>query len=184
MKVTATTLPRRSPSDRRPPSVVVSVNSGAGADLRESAAFLRLVGITRGRPEEQHEGSHRGNVGGQLAISDDHGEGPPCGFQLPRTFLPLDFQFPIQLVFPYAFSSFFSSLRSRQSVPWAMIFCGLDLTMPALVEGGEPRSVPCLLGLVLAPLARTDVSAAPAGRSRSWLTTPLATRSRAARVWL
>ena len=30
MKVTATTFPRRSPSDRRPPSVLVSVNSGAG----------------------------------------------------------------------------------------------------------------------------------------------------------
>ena len=30
MKVTATTLPRRSPSDRCPPSVLVSVNSGAG----------------------------------------------------------------------------------------------------------------------------------------------------------
>jgi len=29
------------------------------------------------------------------------------------------------------FSSFFSSLRKRQSVPWAMIFCGLDLIRPA-----------------------------------------------------
>ena len=31
----------------------------------------------------------------------------------------------------YAFNSFFSSLRNRQSVPCAMIFCGLDLIMPA-----------------------------------------------------
>ena len=32
---------------------------------------------------------------------------------------------------PYPFSSLFSSLRKRQSVPWAMIFCGLDLMIPA-----------------------------------------------------
>ena len=32
---------------------------------------------------------------------------------------------------PHAFSSRFSSLRKRQSVPSSMIFCGLDLTMPA-----------------------------------------------------
>jgi len=31
----------------------------------------------------------------------------------------------------YPFSSFLSSLRKRQSVPWAMIFCGLDLIIPA-----------------------------------------------------
>jgi hypothetical protein len=31
----------------------------------------------------------------------------------------------------YPFSSFFSSLRKRQSVPWAMSFCGLDLSIPA-----------------------------------------------------
>ncbi len=31
----------------------------------------------------------------------------------------------------YPFNSFFSSWRNRQSVPWAMIFCGLDLIMPA-----------------------------------------------------
>ena len=29
------------------------------------------------------------------------------------------------------FSSRFSSFRNRQSVPWAMIFCGLDLMSPA-----------------------------------------------------
>jgi hypothetical protein len=29
-----------------------------------------------------------------------------------------------------AFSSFFSSFRNRQSVPWAMIFCGVALIMP------------------------------------------------------
>src|SRR5215467_7177142 len=32
---------------------------------------------------------------------------------------------------PHAFSSFLSSSRKRQSVPWAMIFCGLDLIIPA-----------------------------------------------------
>ncbi len=31
----------------------------------------------------------------------------------------------------HPFNSFFSSLRNRQSVPCAMIFCGLDLIMPA-----------------------------------------------------
>jgi hypothetical protein len=30
----------------------------------------------------------------------------------------------------YPFSSFFSSLRNRQSVPWARIFWGLDLIIP------------------------------------------------------
>ena len=30
----------------------------------------------------------------------------------------------------HVFSSFLSSLKKRQSVPWAMIFCGLDLIMP------------------------------------------------------
>ena len=32
---------------------------------------------------------------------------------------------------PYPFSSFFSSFRNRQSVPWARIFCGLALIIPA-----------------------------------------------------
>ena len=31
----------------------------------------------------------------------------------------------------YPFHSFFTSLRKRQSVPWAMSFCGLLLIMPA-----------------------------------------------------
>ncbi len=31
----------------------------------------------------------------------------------------------------YPFSSFFSSLKKRQSVPFAMIFCGVDLIIPA-----------------------------------------------------
>lgn len=31
----------------------------------------------------------------------------------------------------YPFNSFFSSLRKRQSVPWAMIFCGVALIIPA-----------------------------------------------------
>jgi len=31
----------------------------------------------------------------------------------------------------YPFNSFFSSLRKRQSVPWAMSFCGLDVIIPA-----------------------------------------------------
>jgi hypothetical protein len=31
----------------------------------------------------------------------------------------------------HPFSSFFSSLKKRQSVPWAMIFCGVDLIIPA-----------------------------------------------------
>jgi hypothetical protein len=31
----------------------------------------------------------------------------------------------------YPFNSFFNSLRNRQSVPWAMSFCGLDLIIPA-----------------------------------------------------
>jgi len=30
----------------------------------------------------------------------------------------------------YPFNSFFSALKKRQSVPWAMIFCGLFLIMP------------------------------------------------------
>ena len=30
----------------------------------------------------------------------------------------------------YPFSSFFSSFRKRQFVPWAMIFCGLDFSIP------------------------------------------------------
>jgi hypothetical protein len=30
----------------------------------------------------------------------------------------------------YPFNSFFSSLRKRQSVPWARIFWGFDLIMP------------------------------------------------------
>jgi len=30
----------------------------------------------------------------------------------------------------HPFSSFFSSLRKRQSVPWAMIFCGLLVIIP------------------------------------------------------
>src|SRR5215467_115740 len=38
---------------------------------------------------------------------------------------------PKELTPPHAFSSFLSSLRKRQSVPWAMIFCGLDLIIPA-----------------------------------------------------
>jgi putative ABC transport system substrate-binding protein len=33
--------------------------------------------------------------------------------------------------FGYPFNSRFSSLRKRQSVPWAMIFCGFALIMPA-----------------------------------------------------
>jgi len=31
----------------------------------------------------------------------------------------------------YPFSSFFNSLTKRRSLPWAMIFCGLDLIIPA-----------------------------------------------------
>src|SRR5262249_15799202 len=30
----------------------------------------------------------------------------------------------------YPFNSFFSSLKKRQSVPWAMSFCGVDLMSP------------------------------------------------------
>ena len=30
----------------------------------------------------------------------------------------------------HAFSSFFSSFRNRQSVPWAMSCCGVDLIIP------------------------------------------------------
>jgi hypothetical protein len=37
----------------------------------------------------------------------------------------------------HAFSSFFSSLKNRQSVPCAMIFCGLDLIMPASLRRSE-----------------------------------------------
>jgi hypothetical protein len=32
--------------------------------------------------------------------------------------------------FDHPFSSFLSSLKKRQSVPWAMIFCGFDLIIP------------------------------------------------------
>jgi hypothetical protein len=32
---------------------------------------------------------------------------------------------------PYPLSSFLSSLKKRQSVPWVMIFCGVDLIIPA-----------------------------------------------------
>ena len=39
--------------------------------------------------------------------------------------------FPSQQVPPYCFNSFFSSVRKRQSVPWAMSFWGLDLIIPA-----------------------------------------------------
>src|SRR5262249_9436980 len=31
----------------------------------------------------------------------------------------------------YCFNSFFSSVRKRQSVPWALSFCGLLLSSPA-----------------------------------------------------
>jgi hypothetical protein len=34
-----------------------------------------------------------------------------------------------QLLYP--FNSFFSALKKRQSVPWAMIFCGVLLIIPA-----------------------------------------------------
>ena len=52
----------------------------------------------------------------------------------------------------HPFSSFFSSFRKRQSVPWAMIFCGRRLDHPGLVQaqGIEAHRV---LGVVLAPLA-------------------------------
>ena len=30
----------------------------------------------------------------------------------------------------YPFNSLVSSVRNRQSVPWTMIFCGVDLIMP------------------------------------------------------
>jgi hypothetical protein len=30
----------------------------------------------------------------------------------------------------YPFNSFFSSVKKRQSVPWAISFCGLDLSIP------------------------------------------------------
>ena len=36
-----------------------------------------------------------------------------------------------ELASVHALSSFFSSLRNRQSVPWAISFCGVDLTIPA-----------------------------------------------------
>jgi hypothetical protein len=38
---------------------------------------------------------------------------------------------PCRGVSRYPFSSRFSSLRKRQSVPWAMIFWGVALIMPA-----------------------------------------------------
>ncbi len=42
----------------------------------------------------------------------------------------------------YAFSSFFNSFQKRQSVPWAMIFCGFDLIIPTSCRRKEwKRSV-------------------------------------------
>jgi hypothetical protein len=38
---------------------------------------------------------------------------------------------PCRGVRRYPFSSFFNSFRKRQSVPWAMIFCGVLLIIPA-----------------------------------------------------
>src|SRR5262249_46668216 len=48
--------------------------------------------------------------------------------QRAERFLPLSLSYrPFPL---YPFSSFFSSLKKRQSVPWARIFCGLLLIIP------------------------------------------------------
>jgi hypothetical protein len=42
---------------------------------------------------------------------------------------PLSLLYRALLLYP--FNSFFSSLRKRQSVHWAMSFCGLDVIIPA-----------------------------------------------------
>lgn len=41
----------------------------------------------------------------------------------------------LAILIPYALSSFFSSLRNRQSVPCAMIFCGVELIIPTPYAG-------------------------------------------------
>jgi hypothetical protein len=98
MKVTATMRPRRSPSDRRPPSAVVSVNLGAGPILESRPPSFALCvtasvdTVTTVSATEAASVTRWGTI--------------------------------------YPFSSFLRSLMNRQSVPCAIIFCGLLLIIP------------------------------------------------------
>src|SRR4029450_13049016 len=99
MKVTATTLPRKSASETCAPSCEVNANAGEGAILGEPFLLGGVVGsIMRWRRRHRR---HHGEC------KNEHR--------------------------PHAqlFSSCFSSLKNRQSVPCAMILLGLDLMMPA-----------------------------------------------------
>jgi hypothetical protein len=76
------------------------------------------------RPRPVHESSHRRNGAtlGRLAPELEEAEGRDK--QCPASI-------KAQCRSAYPFSSFFNSLRKRQSVPWAMSFWGLDLIIPA-----------------------------------------------------
>jgi hypothetical protein len=50
---------------------------------------------------------------------------PPCSTALEPPLAGTSHVGPL-----YPFSSFFSAVRNRQSVPWAIIFCGLLLSIP------------------------------------------------------
>jgi len=58
------------------------------------------------------------------------GGGAAQPFPIDSTAASKEAAFPRRSDPRYLFSAFLSSLNERQSVPWAMIFCGLDLIIP------------------------------------------------------
>ena len=127
MKVTATTLPRKSASVTGAPSCEVSANSGAGAIFGSGGSSDGVLRDVTGKHQQQRRQRH-----------DHHKRQDECR--------PHD-----QL-----FSSRLSSLRKRQSVASAMSLLGLDLIMPTSRSRKRIES-DRVLGVVLAPLVVGDV---------------------------
>ena len=102
MKVTATTLPRKSASVTGAPSCEVSANSGAGAIFGSGGSRRGVLrGVARKRQQQRRQRHKR------RKRQDE---------RRPHV---------------QPFNSRLSSLRNRQSVASAMILLGFDLIMPA-----------------------------------------------------
>ena len=128
MKVTATTLPRKSASVTCAPSCEVSANSGAGAIFGSGGSSEACCGASRESASRRHASRHE-----RRKRQDE---------RRPHA---------------QPFSSRLSSLKKRQSVPCAMILLGFDLIMPAS-RSRKRVETDGILGVVVAPLACSGIS--------------------------
>ncbi len=158
MKVTTTTLPCSSLSESRRPSWAVRVKAGAGPIFDSRCTLFRLMAQSRCPPANHQQDAQYAQIS---AIARDQSLSPLSSHLVPFSltgsglisfpsfsgrgpaFSPLALEDATSLSpLPlgegqgegsraYPFNSFFSSLRNRQSVPWAMSFCGLVLIIPA-----------------------------------------------------